>query len=477
MKKILLGLAPTRRFCFSVEDAHKFKKLVEEKLRGWNIEFVNIDDVTKEGLLISQEDASAAIELFKNKGVDAVFCPHVNFGTEEVVARVCKEVNKPVLIWGPRDENPLESGIRLRDSQCGLFATTHVLKKYGVPYTYIINSRVDSQVFRRGVMTFMSAVKVAKAFVGCKIGQIGTRPYNFYTVMINEQELYGKFGIEIIPMTALAFYQKVKECLKSDERIEKEAALLKDKIRLCGKADSESLKRVVAFKLVMQDFAAEHGLSAIAFKCHDDIADALETYCCYANGLLGDIGIPVACETDIHGALSMVLLQNAACDDSSVFIADLTQRHPTNNNAELLWHCGNFPPSLCKNDVEPFLDGHCNVLPGHPGTANFEIKGGDLTVARFDGMDGDFTLLMGQGKGVDGPSNLGTYIWMEVPNWPLWEEKLMNGNYIHHVVGVHGHYSAALYEATKYIPGLKADPAQPTEQEIRAYLRGDDLDE
>ena len=30
--KIKLGLAPTRRFVFSVEDAHRYKKLLEEKL-------------------------------------------------------------------------------------------------------------------------------------------------------------------------------------------------------------------------------------------------------------------------------------------------------------------------------------------------------------------------------------------------------------------------------------------------------------
>lgn len=471
----LLGLAPTRRFCFSVEDAHKYKRLIEEKLREWNIEFVNIDDVTKEGLLVNQEDARAAAELFVQKKVDAVFVPHVNFGTEEVIAAVCKTVNKPVLVWGPRDESPLPNGIHLRDTQCGLFATTNVLKKYGVNYTYLVNSRVESEVFKRGFFAFIGGVKCAKAFLGCKIGQIGTRPSNFYTVMINEQELYGKFGIEVVPMTALAFSKKVRKLLSGDERVQLEVEQMKASIRLTGNANEDSLKRMAAFKLVMQDFASEYGLSAIAFKCHDDIADDLETYCCFANGLLADIGLPVACETDIHGAISMVMLQSVG--EAPVFLADLTQRHPTNNNSELLWHCGNFPPSLCKTGVQPFLSGHCNVAPGHPGTANFEIENGLLTIARFEGMNGEFSLFMGEGKSCEGPYNLGTYVWMEVPNWPLWEEKLMYGNYIHHVAGTYGHVAASLYEATRYIPNLTPDPAQPTMDEIRAYLRGDDLDE
>lgn len=79
-KKLLLGLAPTRRFVFSAEDAARYKVLVEEKLKGWGVEFVNIDSVNPEGLLYERGHAVAA----------AVFAPHVNFGTEEVVSRLAR---------------------------------------------------------------------------------------------------------------------------------------------------------------------------------------------------------------------------------------------------------------------------------------------------------------------------------------------------------------------------------------------------
>ena len=228
---------------------------------------------------------------------------------------------------------------------------------------------------------FVNAVCAAKSFVGTRVGQIGTRPANFYTVMINEQELYNKFGIEVVPMTAIAFEQGIRGMVKEGRRVKEEAALMKQHIRLDPVVTDDALERIAAYKLFMKDWAADEGLSSIAIKCHDDIANSLQTYCCYANGELGDLGIPVACETDIHGALSMVMVQNASSVDSPSFLADLTQRHPTNRNSELLWHCGNFSQSLCKSGCSPFLNGHCNVAPGHPGTANFEIKGGNLTVA------------------------------------------------------------------------------------------------
>jgi hypothetical protein len=48
---------------------------------------------------------------------------------------------------------------------------------------------------------------------------------------------------------------------------------------------------------------------------------------------------------------------------------------------------------------------------------------------------------------------------------------VIRGPYIHHVGGVHGRFAPALYEATRYIPGLKPDPVQPSDRELQAYMR------
>ena len=473
-EKIKLGLAPTRRFVFSVEDAHKYKKLVEEKLTEWDIDFVTIDSINEEGLLIHREDAYKATDLFIREGVDAIFSPHVNFGTEEVVCLLARDVGKPFLLWGPRDESPSREGHRLRDTQCGLFATSHVLQKYGVPFSYILNSRVDSGVFERGVKTFISSVRAAKAFLKARIGQVSTRPWDFYTVIVNEQELLSRWGIETLPITLVRVEKAVLSMVGKDKRVKEEARSIKSRLALKD-VEEDVLLRIAALKLFLYDWAVEENLAAIAFRCHQDLQDALGIYPCFVNGEVTSLGVPVVCETDIHGALSAVLLQNACSLDTPPFFADLTVRHPENDNAELLWHCGNFPHQLVKDKNQAFLGGHFIIPPGLPGTGNFPIKGGDVTITRFDGINGEYSLFMGQGKSMDGPFNLGTYLWFEVPDWPLWEERLIYGPYVHHVAGIHDHAAAALYEATRFIPGLKPDPVQPTEHEIRAYLRGSDL--
>ena len=135
-KTLRIGFAPTRRVlttpkAFSTDEALRIKKEVEEYVKKFqDVEWVNLDSINKEGLLFQVSDVNAASELFKNKKVDAVFFPFCNFGSEEAVAKMAREVGKPVLVWGPRDEAPDENGDRLRDAQCGMFALTKVLQQF-----------------------------------------------------------------------------------------------------------------------------------------------------------------------------------------------------------------------------------------------------------------------------------------------------------------------------------------------------------
>lgn len=148
-ENLIIGFVPTRRNVFSVEDALKFKEQILNKIKSFGYSIVDISDINDEGLIRSDDDVEKVVKKLKSKNVDCVFSPHCNFGTESAVAKVAKSMGKPFLLWGPRDEAPLPDGSRLRDTQCGLFATSKILQRLGVPYTYIINSRLDSDIFNR----------------------------------------------------------------------------------------------------------------------------------------------------------------------------------------------------------------------------------------------------------------------------------------------------------------------------------------
>jgi len=218
----------------------------------------------------------------------------------------------------------------------------------------------------------------------------------------------------------------------------------------------EGFARVLAFRDVLTEIAERERLTAFAIQCFDSVVRQFGSMVCYAMGQLADRGYPGACETDIAGAVSLRLLASAA-GDTSPFFADLTIRHPDNDQAVLLWHCGPFPSSLRCADADAKIGPHFIMPGGFCGSCHWPIRQGPITVARFDrGADG-YQLAVGEGRGVDGPKTVGTYVWMEVSDWPAWERRFAQGPYIHHVAGIHGHYASVLEEAARFLPGLHTE--------------------
>lgn len=470
--KVRIGFAPTRRSVFSMEDAQKYKNLTLEKIRQFGAEVVDINDINDEGLLFDENDIDKVVSKFRHAGVDGVFFPHCNFGTEDLVAKVAKALGKPVLIWGPRDDAPLPDGSRTRDTQCGLFATGKVLRRFNIPFTYIINSRVDDMVFERGYKNFTATCSVVKAFNNIRILQIAPRPAGFWTMICNEGELLEKFGIQVFPITLQDVATDTTRILKEKGSRYKDNLDYVKSVMDCSTIPVEAVSKMAALKTMMNEYCEKEKCNAVAIQCWNALQDTLGIMPCIGNGILFDEGIPAACETDLHGAVSSIMLQEAAMRTSPVFFADLTIRHPENDNAELLWHCGNFPVSLAKEGSKKEAGRHF-IMPHHcPGTGEWELKGGDITICRFDGDHGEYNLLIGEGKGVEGPKTKGTYVWFEVKDWTKFEERIVTGPYVHHCAGIHAKVAPVLYEACKYIPGLNADPIEPTEEEIQQWMRG-----
>lgn len=469
---VKLGLAPTRRVIFSIEEAARQKRLIEARLKGFGIAFANIDEVNPEGLIFSRNHVEPALDVLRREKVDALFIPHVNFGTEDATARLARDLGKPVLLWGPRDAAPMPDGSRDRDTQCGLFATSKILRRMNVPFSYIVNSSPDSPVFERGVKNFVAAAAAVKAFRCARIGQVSTRPAAFCTMMVNEGELLERWGVEVVPATLSDILRSAQRILDGDDpAVAQQVVCVRS--NFVGHADEEDFKKVAAFKLALSRWAEDADLDAIALQCWSALQLDFGIFPCFVHGLVTDEGVPIACETDIHGALASYMVQEAVARRTPIFFADLTVRHPTNENAELLWHCGPFPPSLAIPGKPKKISGHYMAGSKPPlAVGEWQVRGGDVTIARFDGDHGDYRLFLGHAAGTKGPFTRGTYLWVKVGNWPLWEQRLIEGPYVHHVICVHGHVAPALYEACRFL-GIAPDCVEPTESEIQAWLRGE----
>lgn len=462
-----LGVVGTRRDIFSKEDALKYNALILSRLEEMGIDFADIMDVNEEGLLFDEKDVDAIVDHLKKEKVDALFFPHCNFGTEDLVAKVAKEIGKPVLLWGPRDEAPLENGARLRDSQCGLFATGKILRRFQVPFSYMNMCRLDDPYFAWRLDNFLRAAQVVKELDGMTILQIGTRPAGFWTVMINEGELIEKFNVRVHPVSLPELKEEMERV--GEQEIDDTIATIRKTMEIG--VSTEAVRQTAALKCAMKRLMDRFGCKAAAIQCWNALQGHIGLFPCVANALLNDEGYPVVCETDVHGAITSLLVQAAARGEHVPFFADWTVPHPTNENGELLQHCGPWPVSLMKE--KPRFGAPFAFNYSHPGALHGEIRGGDMSIVRFDGDNGEYRLLMGHAKGIDGPKNQGTYVWIEVENLRKLEAKIVEGPYIHHCVGVHADVLPVLHEALRFIPDLTSDYYDTDNDTMDAVLRGE----
>ena len=452
--KLRLGVAPVKRgLAFTtIEDALIFKNKTFEAFKNLdkNVEVVTIDGVVPDGIAALPEQVPEVAAFLKSQNVDALFILHTDFGSEEVVAKLGKEMNLPLLLWGPRDDGPAEDGTRLRDTQCGILASSKVLSRFGVKFTYIENCNPTDRAFVCGLNDFCRSAAVLKTFKTARILKIGDRPNAFFSVMCNEDELLSKFGVEVSPLSAGNLVSGVNKLVKNGGA-ELEAQITSMKRRMDLSAVGEEKTRTLAAMICYVKSAMDEGnFAAASIECWTSLNTLFGILPCQLIGELTGIGYPVACEGDICGALTSAMLHAADYNRSPSFFADLTIRHPDNDNAELLWHCGPFPRALMgQNTPNPSID--------EGGRGQWELMQGDLTIARFDSMNGVYSMFLGEAKTCAGPKTTGTYVWMEADDWVKWEKKIANGAYIHHVAGIYGHYAGVLGEACKYIDGLAPD--------------------
>ena len=465
---IKLGFAPTRRAIFSAPAAVEYRNLTAARLRELGMDFVAIDVINEEGLLYDDAGLERTIEKFQTEKVDGLFIPHANFGTEYECARLARALNVPVLLWGPRDERPDENGMRLRDSQCGLFATGKVLRRFRVPFTYLNNCSLTDPEFERGVRDFLAVCNVVRVFRHTRILQIGPRPFDFWSTMCSEGELLEKFNIQLAPVPLPELYAEMKKWRAEKTEVERVVAYCRENM-ICRIEDG-SLHSVAELKVAMKALAERYGCNAIAIQCWNALQDEIHIMPCAANSLLNEEGLPVVCETDIHGAISTLIAEAASMNERRVMFSDWTVRHPDNDNGELLQHCGPWPISVAREKPSICVP----VAFPENGAVSAEAKHGLLTLLRFDGDEGKYSILLGHARGIDGTWTRGTYVWVEVNNLKRLEAKVVEGPYIHHVAAIHGDVVPIVYEACKYI-GVAPDLYDPIEDKVKAYLHGEDV--
>lgn len=284
--------------------------------------------------------------------------------------------------------------------------------------------------------------------------------------MCNEGELLERFNIQLAPIPMPELTDAVRRAKEEGKEVAEVMQYCKNNMEI--QIAEENLENVAALKVAMKHLISAYGCQAAAIQCWNQLQSELGIMPCAANALLNDEGIPVVCETDIHGAITALLVEAAGMGENRGFFADWTIRHPDIENGELLQHCGPWPVSVAKETPKLTTP----LAFDYPGSLTAEARHGEISLVRFDGDHGEYSLLLGNATGVSGPKSMGTYLWIEVKNIKRLEAKIVEGPYIHHCVGIHQNIVPVLYEACKYM-GITPDLYDPVEEDVKAYLRGE----
>jgi len=448
-----LAFCPIGKFVFSHEDALRQKQAIRGVLERLAVDYVDLETVLPDGMVRDHKHVEPVVEHFRGRHVDGLFIPHCNFGTEGAAGEIARRLEVPTLLWGPRDEAPLPDGTRLRDSLCGLLATSKVLVKLGVTFTYLPNCRVDDPEFAEGLDTFVRAACVANTLRrGCRIGMIGQRIDFFWSTRVDHDELRRRFNIEVVTFDLPGFIESCRERARSQAGgYEKEAKEL-GRRWIIEDMSPQALINVLAVRDQTLAICEASGLDACTCESFMSLPEAMGAWTMAADSMISET-VPFAMESDVCGAVSTLLLACAAMGRAPAWLVDLCARHPTDDNAVLVWHAG-APVSMKHPDDRVRLGKHW-ILPGPlSGMTHFRLKDGPMTCARFDGDHGRYALAVGEGESCEGPFTLNNYVWMRVRHWPNWERNLIEGPFLHHIGMTYGRYARVLKEAARYVPGL-----------------------
>ena len=129
---------------------------------------------------------------------------------------------------------------------------------------------------------------------------------------------------------------------------------------LAGFKAEEPLLRILAMRDQILELVKDNGLDGITLQDFPSLVDGLGAYGFFANSMVSNT-VPLSMESDIHGAISAILMHRAVFAEQPVFTTEFTIRHPTDDNGVLLWHAG-APTAMLKIGAKIELGRHWPVF-------------------------------------------------------------------------------------------------------------------
>ncbi|MEM2221608.1 MAG: L-fucose/L-arabinose isomerase family protein [Ignisphaera sp.] len=459
--KIVVGFVPLHRYPFDEKWAQELKKRFIDVIAR---EFPQIELIypsesdTKLGLVTDDEDGYRVVELFRSRGVDAIFIATLTFGDELAGALVAEHFRRiPIMIVATKEPSILPGGFRRSDSFCGTLSLASALYRRKIPFIFGGILFPEDSEFKRQFDIFVRVASIVRSFIGARVGLIGPRPTRFETVTFNEAKMVEKFGQRVIHTTLLEVVEEARKLRDDDPIVTRIVEEMKRQVDVSG-IPQDALYRQAKLEAVLRSIIEREKLSGLGFRCWTEIQRYYGISPCYILARLTESGIMSSCEVDIYGVLTMLIQYAASLYTTPPHFIDWTIRHPEKPNVFLAWHCGNAPPALmqpgCTLSYHSIMYRDVGVDRSY-GTIEGVVRPGTVTISRLVEYDGEFKMFITRGRIVDvEPRVRGAWSWVEVNDLDKIYRTLIEEGFVHHASMIHGDYVEVIADACRLL-GIK----------------------
>ncbi len=450
------GVIVTSRGIFPEHLVKQAREEIQEALARKGIGCVMLPfEETPNGAVQTFEDAQKCAALFRQhaKDITGILISLPNFGEEAPVYTAVRQsgLNVPILIQAYDDRYDALSIDERRDSFCGKLSVCNNLYYAGIKFTgtTLHTCMVTSEEFAEDLEYFSRVCMVVHSMRHARIGLLGMRPDGFRTVRFSEKILQNN-GIT----TCVA---DLSEIIAAASRVtdKEQIAQVKKAIKAYGKIGQsvaeEKIELQAKLILAVRRWLADNQCDAYAMQCWNSLEFNYGCAACLSMSMLGEDGIPGACESDVMGAVTMLALNRAAGMPSAYM--DWNNNFTEDRDVCINQHCGNFPKSFFGGEIEiSYLDVLAKSIEPERcfGACKAQTAPGDMTFCKVttDDNQGCIKAYFGEGEllGTPVPSFGALSLW-KVPQLQKLLSYLCQNGFEHHVAVVRGNCGRVLEEA------------------------------
>lgn len=459
-KKQTFGLIVSTRSFFPSHLVKTAKEQIVKKLDELGYGYCMVtEDMTKYGAVMTFDEALTCAKLFEDnrKDISGIIVVLPNFGEELGIAEAIDRagLNVPVLIQAIDDDFDKLDMANRRDAFCGKISLCNNLYYRDIKYTLttLHTCKIDSPEFTEDLKKFAAVCNVVNGIRGSRIAMLGARPVAFNTVRFSEKILQAHgISVQTVDMSEIIFEA---ERLNDKEGIAKKVAEIKDYGKVPTFISEELLEKQARLCLTIEEFVERYKADASTVQCWDSVENNYGCATCLAMSMLGEKGLPSACESDVTGAVSMLMAHLAT--GKAAALMDWNNNIRDDRDNCICIHCSNFPKSFFESDVEiECLDVLGSTLGKENcfGAVKGQVNEGDMTYFRVttDDRKGVMKAYVGEGKFENEviPTK-GGIANCRVNNLQGLMKYVCENGFEHHVCFVRGKVADVLEEACKYL--------------------------